>query len=106
VQKDINARIYLLSIAAVVVLYVAVSLIVALARFPGQAVDDRGGYRPHDSAAVAFPDETAEFFDGTLPVVVVRSPDDGRHSSVAPSHAIAAKPGGGVMVACVPMPRY
>ncbi len=105
-QKDINARIYLLSIAAVVVLYVAVSLMVALARFQGQAVDDRGGYRPQDAATVAFPEETDEFFDGTLPVLAVRSPDDGRHSSDAPSHVIAAKPGVGVMVACVPMPRY
>jgi len=45
VQKDINARIYVLSFAAVLALYVLVSIAVALARFSGQEVNAKGGYR-------------------------------------------------------------
>ncbi len=49
-QKDINARIYILSFAAVLALYVLVSIAVALARFSGQEVNAKGGYR-HDVPA-------------------------------------------------------
>lgn len=46
-QKDINARIYVLSFAAVLALYVLVSIAVALARFSGPEVNAKGGYRPN-----------------------------------------------------------
>ena len=59
-QKDINARIYVLSFTAVIALYVVVSLIVALARFPGQEIDGNGGFRHQTAVTVAEPEELGD----------------------------------------------
>jgi hypothetical protein len=47
-----KARIIVLQITGVIALYVLASMAAALARFPGQEVNAKGGYR-HDATAAA-----------------------------------------------------
>lgn len=104
-QKDINARIYVLPIAAVFALYVLASLIVALARFPWQEFDARSGYRLQDASIVTDPEETGEFFNGTPPALIGWSPDDRHHPSVTSKDIIITKPNISAIVACVSKPQ-
>lgn len=104
-QKDINARIYVLPIAAVIALYVLASLIVALARFPGQEFDARSGYRLQDASIVTDPEVMGELFNRTPSALIGWSPDDRHHPSVTSKDIIITKPNVSAMVACVSKPR-
>lgn len=57
---DLTARLFVLNIAAVIALYVLVSIVAALARFPGQETDGNSGYRHHAGVTVAGPEEARE----------------------------------------------
>lgn len=54
-----TGRLMISTIAAVIALYVLVSMAAALARFPGQAPDARGGYEQDAAITVTSP-ETGE----------------------------------------------
>lgn len=55
-----KARLFVLQIAAVLALYVLVSMAAALARLPGPEIDGKGGYRHHSAAAVVDSEEADE----------------------------------------------
>jgi len=55
-----KARVIVLQVAAVMALYVAMSMAVALARFPGPEIDGKGGYRNHAAVSIAVEDEIDE----------------------------------------------
>ena len=55
-----KARVIVLQIVAVIALYVLVSMAAALARFPGQEIDGKGGYRHPTAVIVADPEEAGE----------------------------------------------
>jgi hypothetical protein len=55
-----KARLFVLPIVAVTVLYVLVSMAAALARFPGSEIDGTGGYGHHFAATVVDSEEADE----------------------------------------------
>jgi hypothetical protein len=105
VQKDINARIYVLPIAAVIALYVLASLIVALARFPGPETDGKSGDRYRAVVTVPGPEAREPWVQDFVPWpyrdrIVAAQP------GVASGKPITSKPNLGVKVAQVSGPRH
>jgi hypothetical protein len=55
-----KARMIFLQITAVIALYVLVSMAAALARFPGQEVEGKSGYRDNTAVTITDPGEADE----------------------------------------------
>lgn len=104
-QKDINARIYVLPIAAVIALYVLASLVVALARFPGQEADGKSGDRYHAAVTVPGPEAREPWVQDFVPWPY-RDRVAAAQPSVASGNPITSKPNIGVKVAQVSEPRH
>lgn len=56
----LTARLIVLNVAAVIALYVVVSMIAALARFPGQETDGKGGNAHRTAVTFPGPEEASE----------------------------------------------
>lgn len=102
---DPTTRLIVLNIAAVVALYVLVSMIAALARFPGQQTDGISGDRYRAAVIVPGPEAREPWVQDFVPWPYGDRVADAR-PGVESGSPITSKPNIGVKVAQVSGPRH